>query len=129
MGLVQGKLREGALVIMDAFALPVEGTETRVDAQSESYEYMVKYTEIAKKLRVDENVVGWYHSHPGYGCWLSGIDVTNQALHQRYQDPFVAIVVSQEGEAHTTDDTHPVMIVRISMIMIVLISMIMTVFM
>ncbi|KEH17813.1 JAB1/Mov34/MPN/PAD-1 ubiquitin protease [Medicago truncatula] len=23
-----------------------------------------------------ENVVGWYHSHPGYGCWLSGIDVS-----------------------------------------------------
>merc|ERR1712230_319469 len=19
-----------------------------------------------------ENAVGWYHSHPGYGCWLSG---------------------------------------------------------
>jgi hypothetical protein len=22
--------------------------------------------------------VGWYHSHPGYGCWLSGIDVGTQ---------------------------------------------------
>lgn len=19
--------------------------------------------------------VGWYHSHPSYGCWLSGTDV------------------------------------------------------
>lgn len=25
-----------------------------------------------------ENIVGWYHSHPGYGCWLSGIDVGTQ---------------------------------------------------
>lgn len=25
-----------------------------------------------------ENAVGWYHSHPGYGCWLSGIDVSTQ---------------------------------------------------
>ena len=25
-----------------------------------------------------ENAVGWYHSHPGYGCWLSGIDCTTQ---------------------------------------------------
>ena len=23
-------------------------------------------------------VVGWYHSHPGYGCWLSGVDVNTQ---------------------------------------------------
>ena len=22
-----------------------------------------------------EDVVGWYHSHPGFGCWLSGVDV------------------------------------------------------
>ncbi|VDO39224.1 unnamed protein product, partial [Onchocerca flexuosa] len=38
-------------------------------------------------------VVGWYHSHPGYGCWLSGIDVSTQALNQQFQEPFVAIVV------------------------------------
>jgi len=23
-------------------------------------------------------VVGWYHSHPGFGCWLSGVDVNTQ---------------------------------------------------
>ncbi|KAE9412045.1 hypothetical protein Angca_008748, partial [Angiostrongylus cantonensis] len=38
-------------------------------------------------------VVGWYHSHPGYGCWLSGIDVATQALNQQFQEPWVAIVV------------------------------------
>ena len=40
-----------------------------------------------------ENMVGWYHSHPGYGCWLSGIDVSTQAIQQQYQEPFLAIVV------------------------------------
>ena len=40
-----------------------------------------------------ENMVGWYHSHPGYGCWLSGIDVSTQSIQQQYQDPFLAIVV------------------------------------
>ena len=30
---------------------------------------------------------------PGYGCWLSGIDVSTQMLNQNFQDPFVAIVV------------------------------------
>lgn len=40
-----------------------------------------------------ENVIGWYHSHPGYGCWLSGIDVSTQMLNQNYQEPFVAIVI------------------------------------
>jgi len=41
-----------------------------------------------------ENVIGWYHSHPGYGCWLSGIDVSTQMLNQKFQEPFVAVVVS-----------------------------------
>jgi proteasome lid subunit RPN8/RPN11 len=41
----------------------------------------------------NENIVGWYHSHPGYGCWLSGIDCSTQMMQQQYQEPFLAIVV------------------------------------
>jgi len=40
-----------------------------------------------------ENAIGWYHSHPGYGCWLSGIDVNTQITNQKFQDPFVAVVI------------------------------------
>ncbi|KAF9614954.1 hypothetical protein IFM89_021384 [Coptis chinensis] len=40
-----------------------------------------------------ENVVGWYHSHLGYGCWLSGIDVSTQMLNQQFQEPFLAVVI------------------------------------
>ena len=25
-------------------------------------------------------VVGWYHSHPGFGCWLSGVDINTQQV-------------------------------------------------
>lgn len=35
---------------MDSFALPVEGTETRVNAQSQAYEYMTAYMESAKEV-------------------------------------------------------------------------------
>jgi proteasome lid subunit RPN8/RPN11 len=44
-----------------------------------------------------ENVIGWYHSHPGYGCWLSGIDVSTQMNNQQFTDPFVAVVVSLDS--------------------------------
>lgn len=27
------------------------------------------------KIGREHPVVGWYHSHPSYGCWLSGTDV------------------------------------------------------
>ena len=38
-----------------------------------------------QKVHRLENVVGWYHSHPGYGCWLSGIDCSTQMLNQQFQ--------------------------------------------
>jgi COP9 signalosome complex subunit 5 len=93
MGLMQGKAIGSSIIIMDSFALPVQGTETRVNAQNEANEYMVEYIQESEKAGRLENVIGWYHSHPGYGCWLSGIDVNTQLTNQKYQDPFVAVVI------------------------------------
>ncbi|TPX51718.1 hypothetical protein SeMB42_g00885 [Synchytrium endobioticum] len=93
MGLMQGKVAGDTIIIMDAFALPVEGTETRVSAADQANEYIIQYNELIKEVGRVENPIGWYHSHPGYGCWLSGIDVNTQMLNQQYQDPWVAIVV------------------------------------
>ncbi|KAL0760200.1 hypothetical protein Bca101_076350 [Brassica carinata] len=50
----KGKTDGDTIIVMDAFALPVEGTETRVNAQADAF--------MAGRL---ENVVGWYHLHPG----------------------------------------------------------------
>ncbi|KAH8101872.1 Mov34-domain-containing protein [Cristinia sonorae] len=93
MGLMQGKIMGNSLVILDSFALPVQGTETRVNAADEANEYMVQYFDLGNKVGRFENAIGWYHSHPGYGCWLSGIDVTTQMTNQKFQDPFVAVVI------------------------------------
>ncbi|KAK9479236.1 JAB1/Mov34/MPN/PAD-1 ubiquitin protease-domain-containing protein [Lipomyces japonicus] len=93
MGMMTGKIVGDAIVVMDAFPLPVEGTETRVNPQAEAYEYMVEYLSTLQNLGRPENIVGWYHSHPGYGCWLSGIDVGTQSQNQQFQDPFLAVVV------------------------------------
>lgn len=94
MGLMQGKLQGDTFVVMDAFALPVVGTETRVNAANEANEFMIQYIESSPQIGRPENIVGWYHSHPGYGCWLSGIDVMTQKTNQQFQDPFLAVVVS-----------------------------------
>lgn len=50
MGLMLGKVDGNSMIIMDVFALPVEGTETRVNAQSQAYEYMTQYIESAKEV-------------------------------------------------------------------------------
>ncbi|KZS99242.1 putative COP9 signalosome subunit 5 CSN5 [Sistotremastrum niveocremeum HHB9708] len=93
MGLMRGKVVDRTIVIIDSFALPVQGTETRVNAGDQATEYMVQFLEGSRQAGMPENAVGWYHSHPGYGCWLSGIDVATESMNQKMQDPFVAVVV------------------------------------
>ena len=61
MGLLLGKVDASTMVVMDAFALPVEGTETRVNAQSEAYEYMASYIESAKQVNI-YHVLTFYQS-------------------------------------------------------------------
>ncbi len=39
--------------------------------------------EVAESIRrdhPDKEIVGWYHSHPGYGCFLSPTDLTSHKL-------------------------------------------------
>jgi hypothetical protein len=43
---MQGRIVGDTMVVMDSFALPVEGTETRVNAHNEANEYMVQYTSL-----------------------------------------------------------------------------------
>jgi COP9 signalosome complex subunit 5 len=43
-------------------------------------------------MKKQEQVLGWYHSHPNYGPWLSGIDVATQQSMQS-MGPMLAIVI------------------------------------
>lgn len=52
MGLMQGKVVGNSLVIVDSFALPVQGTETRVNAAEAANEYMVQYIEGSSRVSV-----------------------------------------------------------------------------
>lgn len=52
MGLLLGKVDGNTMIVMDSFALPVEGTETRVNAQAQAYEYMSSYIEAAKLVSI-----------------------------------------------------------------------------
>lgn len=40
-----------------------------------------------------EMVVGWYHSHPGFGCWLSSVDINTQQSFEQLNPRAVAVVV------------------------------------
>ena len=93
MGMLMGKIVDSTFHVLNVFPLPVEGTETRVNAANQANEYIINFLESQRSSGVSDYCIGWYHSHPGYGCWLSGIDVGTQSLNQQFQDPFLAVVI------------------------------------
>ena len=75
MGVMQGYPVGDTLYVLDVIALPEVGAETRIGTSEATDEYMLARKDEGEEVHRPENIVGWYHSHPGYGCWLSGIDV------------------------------------------------------
>ena len=49
--------------------------------------------EMLKQTGRNEIVVGWYHSHPGFGCWLSSTDINTQKTFEQQVERTVAVVV------------------------------------
>jgi len=73
------------------FAMPQSGTGVSVEAVDPVFQ--TKMLEMLKQTGRPEMVVGWYHSHPGFGCWLSGVDVNTQQSFEALNQRAVAVVV------------------------------------
>jgi 26S proteasome regulatory subunit N11 len=92
MGLMLGDYVDDYTVkCIDVFAMPQSGTETSIEAIDEAFQ--AKMHEMLKQTGRNEIVVGWYHSHPGFGCFLSSVDVNTQKNFEQLNPRFVAVVV------------------------------------
>lgn len=79
MGLMLGEFVDDYTVrVVDVFAMPQSGTGVSVEAVDPVFQ--MKMLDMLKQTGRPEMVVGWYHSHPGFGCWLSGVDINTQQV-------------------------------------------------
>ncbi|KAG6402475.1 hypothetical protein SASPL_134670 [Salvia splendens] len=77
MGLMLGEfVDEYTVRVVDVFAMPQSGTGVSVEAVD--HVFQTNMLDMLKQTGRPEMVVGWYHSHPGFGCWLSGVDINTQ---------------------------------------------------
>lgn len=92
MGLMLGEFVDDFTVsVIDVFAMPQSGTGVSVEAVDPVFQ--AKMLDMLKQTGRPEMVVGWYHSHPGFGCWLSGVDINTQQSFEALSDRAVAVVV------------------------------------
>jgi len=92
MGLMLGEfVDEYTVKVVDVFAMPQSGTGVSVEAVDPVFQ--AKMLDMLRQTGRHEMVVGWYHSHPGFGCWLSGVDINTQQSFEALSERAVAVVV------------------------------------
>lgn len=92
MGLMLGEFVDDFTVrVVDVFAMPQSGTGVSVEAVDPVFQ--TKMMDMLRQTGRRETVVGWYHSHPGFGCWLSSVDINTQQSFEQLTPRAVAVVV------------------------------------
>merc|ERR1712045_1101124 len=77
MGLMLGEfVDEYTVRVIDVFAMP-----------------QARMLDMLRQTGRPEMVVGWYHSHPGFGCWLSGVDINTQQSFEALSERAVALLL------------------------------------
>ena len=65
---------EYTVQVINIFAMPRSGTK------SVDHVFQTKMVDMLKQTGCPEMVIGWYHSHPGFGSWLLSVDITTQQV-------------------------------------------------
>lgn len=92
MGLMLGEFVDDFTVkVVDVFSMPQTGNSVSVEAVDPVFQ--TKMLDMLKQTGRPEMVVGWYHSHPGFGCWLSGTDINTQQSFEQLNPRAVGVVV------------------------------------
>lgn len=88
MGFLLGNVNGDTVNINDVIPM-THGNEVEVKFSIEHY---AKADEINQKLSDEFWIVGWYHTHPGHGLFLSSIDKINHAGYQISNKDAIALV-------------------------------------
>ena len=92
MGLMVGEIHDDyTITVTDVFSMPQMGTTISVESVDPVYQ--TDFMDMMKQTGRDQICVGWYHSHPGFGCWLSGTDVQTQKSQEQLNPKAVGVVI------------------------------------
>jgi proteasome lid subunit RPN8/RPN11 len=106
MGLLLGKVREktGGLEVTIAQALKGQETLSTAASVQLSYESWKRFIKEKSANHPDLATVGWYHTHPGFGTFLSPMD---ELIHEHFfHKPWQVALVVDPVQGHWTFFQH-----------------------
>jgi len=89
-GLLLGSIRKKTLVVTDVVTGKQVSSPTHVALEEE---FLVRVAFEYGRLGRRKSVVGWYHSHPGLGCFVSGVDFDTQRRFQSFFPEAIGLIV------------------------------------
>jgi proteasome lid subunit RPN8/RPN11 len=114
MGLLTGKVCSSNgktfVVVTDYITAGNSSTAVSVKFEPEAFGQLAQ--SFAQRLQKGELIVGWLHSHPSYGCFLSSTDVRTQQTF--FAEPFNIAVVVDPVQAEQ-EKTHAVRAYRLDL--------------
>ena len=98
LGFLIGRMEDQApsvLIVEDAISGETVSERYRVTMPKET---IAKIADDIITGRIKGNIVGWYHSHPGLGLFLSDHDIATQARLQQFSPYIVALVIDPKRD-------------------------------
>jgi proteasome lid subunit RPN8/RPN11 len=101
IGWLVGIVRDDTIDVLEAIPM-TSGTSIFVEIND--YSVIPKIAEQAEKINAV--IVGWFHSHPSFGFFLSGVDIRTQRYQQRLFDNAIALVCDPTKIAENEPGIH-----------------------
>jgi proteasome lid subunit RPN8/RPN11 len=95
IGVLIGKIEKHTVVVEDAVSGEQESDNTRAVLPPKT---IAEVTDKILKGDIKGRIVGWYHSHPGFGIFMSGTDINTQRNLQQFSSNVTALIVEPDDE-------------------------------
>jgi len=95
IGILLGRLVDETLIVEDAISGKMKIGEVKVALHEEA---IAKIADDILNQRIGGSIIGWYHSHPGYGVFMSEVDMNTQRTLTQFSPYILAIVYDPSTE-------------------------------
>jgi COP9 signalosome complex subunit 5 len=90
IGLLIGRMEGNTLIIEDTVTGEIVSEKTKAILTPET---IAKIADEIVSGKIKGSIIGWYHSHPGFGVFMSEIDIKTQMKMQQFSPYIVALII------------------------------------